>query len=170
MVTIKIVLEQGTTGRRAVRLLQEHVPKMVKWELRLTLVTQFPLHCGHAKTCLTFEMPYVGSSYCPGELQSSRLTASLAPRDVPRGRPPGISQKSTISYRLFTLDKSRLLPTNLDPLNTMLPMEKLSGLARRGSIVEIEVLCVRVKVRYPNSHIRKKYQILVPMRGELMCI
>eukprot|EP00116_Pleurobrachia_bachei_P007804 sb/3468066/ len=28
-----------------------------------TLVTQFPLHCGHAKTCLTFAMPYVGVTY-----------------------------------------------------------------------------------------------------------
>eukprot|EP00116_Pleurobrachia_bachei_P000671 sb/3460933/ len=28
--------------------------------LHPTLVTQFPLHCGHAKTCLTFAMPYRG--------------------------------------------------------------------------------------------------------------
>eukprot|EP00116_Pleurobrachia_bachei_P011384 sb/3471646/ len=25
---------------------------------RIALVTQFPLHCGHAKMCLTFAMPY----------------------------------------------------------------------------------------------------------------
>eukprot|EP00116_Pleurobrachia_bachei_P016345 sb/3476607/ len=25
----------------------------------LSLVTQFPIHCRHAKTCLTFAMPYV---------------------------------------------------------------------------------------------------------------
>eukprot|EP00116_Pleurobrachia_bachei_P011360 sb/3471622/ len=30
-----------------------------------TLVTQFPLHCGHAKTCLTFAMPYVGVTSLP---------------------------------------------------------------------------------------------------------
>eukprot|EP00116_Pleurobrachia_bachei_P014965 sb/3475227/ len=34
--------------------------------------------------------------------------------------------ENKISYLLFKLDKSRSLPTNLDPLNTMLPTEKLS--------------------------------------------
>eukprot|EP00116_Pleurobrachia_bachei_P010788 sb/3471050/ len=29
-----------------------------KPDLSERLVTQFPLHCGHAKTCLTFAMPY----------------------------------------------------------------------------------------------------------------
>eukprot|EP00116_Pleurobrachia_bachei_P011368 sb/3471630/ len=66
-----------------------------------------------------------------------KVTASLAPREIPCGRPPGISQKSKISHRLFKLDKSRFLPTNLDPLNTMLPTEKLSKARTKISILSM---------------------------------
>ena len=68
------------------------------------------------------------SQFCDFEsVDPIAMTASLAPRDVPFGRPPGMSQKSKISYLLLKLNKSRLLPTNLDPLNTMLLPENLSN-------------------------------------------
>eukprot|EP00116_Pleurobrachia_bachei_P017121 sb/3477383/ len=67
--------------------------------------------------------------------------ASLAPREIPRGRPPWIFQESKISYILYKLDKFRLLPTNLDPRNTMLPTEKL---AKVKNMLKIDVLCLYV--------------------------
>ena len=63
---------------------------------------------------------------------------ALAPRDVPLGRPPGISQKSKIPYLFFELNKSRLLPTNLDPLNTILLPEKLSNFLALNKNVKFE--------------------------------
>eukprot|EP00116_Pleurobrachia_bachei_P012808 sb/3473070/ len=67
------------------------------------------------------------------------LHLGTSPADVPLGRPPGISQKSKISYRLLKLDKSRLLPTNLDPLNTMLPTKKLSKVK---NMPKIDIFCL----------------------------
>eukprot|EP00116_Pleurobrachia_bachei_P013348 sb/3473610/ len=39
--------------------IQIQITAITCWGNNLVLVTQFPLHCGHAKTCLTFAMPFV---------------------------------------------------------------------------------------------------------------
>eukprot|EP00116_Pleurobrachia_bachei_P014238 sb/3474500/ len=65
------------------------------------------------------------------------------------GRPRENSRKSKISYLLSKLDKSRLLPTNLDPLNTMLPTEKLSKVKN--------MLKIDIRSR-PNIQANTKYQ------------